>query len=105
RARTSKRVAEAAERRQAVFQADAHRARQAQASYGPQATLGAAPSSQHREIPSDWSPDPSHPSQIRYWNGFVWTDHVRPTHAVATTPVGWLPDTSDATLPRVWNGA
>jgi hypothetical protein len=106
RARARERAARADERRQAIAEAAAHQARQVQAPYITNASAAArgVASTHLHATPADWYPDPSNPSQIRYWNGYVWTEHVRHTHAVATTPAGWFPDPSDTTRLRYWDG-
>jgi len=38
------------------------------------------------EIRADWYPDPENSSQLRYWDGQVWTDNFAPIPSGVTTP-------------------
>lgn len=44
--------------------------------------------------PPDWYPDPDEPSQLRYWDGNSWTEHVAPkqpeapSHGMTAEPTG-----------------
>lgn len=55
-------------------------------------------------IPPNWYPDPYVPSQVRYWNGLGWTEHVRQLTAARPAPAGWYPPSSGQTQLRYWNG-
>lgn len=66
--------------------------------------------------PADWHPDPEDPTQLRYWDGAAWTEHVAPNPAAApaakteqapsqsVTPAAWHPDPNDPTQLRYWDG-
>jgi hypothetical protein len=38
-----------------------------------------------------WYPDPSNPSQLRYWDGTQWTEHTQPVPQAAPQPSVFVP--------------
>ena len=43
-------------------------------------------------IPPNWYPDPHVPSQMRWWDGQQWTEHVQPTQQPTAPPVAAVQD-------------
>lgn len=36
-------------------------------------------------VAAGWYPDPTHPEELRYWDGSRWTEHRSPSHSAATS--------------------
>lgn len=52
-----------------------------------------------RVVPAGWYQDPALPEQVRWWNGLVWTEHVRekPVVASAVTATATAEDAAEST--------
>gem|GEM_PF-940345 len=74
---------------------------------GHNALLGSFAVSDISTAPPDWYPDPDDPSQYRYWDGSVWTEHRAPRRSEGRSPAlrspGRLIGDSLRTLRQHWS--